>query len=666
MPHRRRRCSWAVRALVVVVFLVGCTAGGRPIRAWTLDAPAGPHGVSVTLPGSLMGQLGLTETTFTLRTTVDLDVVERGRLTLGLSYTRVPLALSVDGKPAEKLGASGVGEQRFVFDAAGRSTLTLELSGRYWLTSSAIEVAPVLEIGTAGPPPAAVFNRYSNLVAAIVAGIVGFLYLVLSVLDRRRREYRWVASASLAGPVIAAQQVGLIDGWASLGILMAASAVTFLGVIEIAYHVFDWGRPPRRWWVILAVYCGLIPLVVAPIPVAGVATLIEILVSVIVFLDLTVRLGRVVTGHGPDAWFVLVAYAFAAFANAAELITAASGKNPLSGVHLFGAESVVLSLAMLTILGRQHVSRTRALDKAADELQRQVAARSKDLAEALAQLATKPRPEPAATTVIDGRYRVLRRLGAGGMGSVHEVERISDAEKLALKRIRGHADADVLARFAREAQIAAELRHPNLVPVIDVGVADGELFLVMPVVDGGSLVTARARYGDLPWAKKILREIAIGLAALHERGIVHRDLKPGNVLIDGGVARIADFGLAYFATRRDAHDTALASTVTGMNPVTRIGDVFGTPPYMAPELINGVHAAGPDTDVFSVGVIAFELVTTRFPFREAPLVAAMAGRTPVPADTSSIDPSLRPIVERCLSFDAKTRPTAHELVELLA
>src|SRR6185437_1920440 len=127
----------------------------------------------------------------------------------------------------------------------------------------------------------------------------------------------------------------------------------------------------------------------------------------------------------------------------------------------------------------------------AEELRRDVAARSKQLADALARLAqTRVEPLTKGGTV-EGKYRIVRALGAGGMGTVHEVERITDGRRMALKTLRGRVDTEAMARFAREAQLAAELFHPNLVPVHDVGVTSaGTLFLVMELVDGGSLEAA--------------------------------------------------------------------------------------------------------------------------------------------------------------------------------
>ncbi len=298
------------------------------------------------------------------------------------------------------------------------------------------------------------------------------------------------------------------------------------------------------------------------------------------------------------------------------------------------------------------------------EVQRHVAARSQDLAGALAKLANQPQ-ELAPARTIDGRYRVVRKLGAGGMGAVYEVERVTDGRRLAVKTLRGRGGAAALARLAREAQIAAEVDHPNLMSVLDIGIADDGLYIAMPLVAGGSLEAFRSQFGDAAWAKPIIGQIARGLAELHGRGIVHRDLKPANVLVDGGVARIADFGLASLG--KDDNLTAAGSTFDALAPtemssgggdaLTQAGDVFGTPMYMAPELADGVADPKPASDIFALGVVAYELFTGKRPFSESPVHARLSGRKMELLDA----PGVPALVMRCLDVDPAARPIASEI-----
>src|SRR4051812_10593128 len=150
---------------------------------------------------------------------------------------------------------------------------------------------------------------------------------------------------------------------------------------------------------------------------------------------------------------------------------------------------------------------------------------------------------PPDPSVVDSRYRMIGKLGADDLGPAFEVERLADGRRFSMRTLRRRG-ADRLNKFAREAQQAADIEHPNLVPVIDIGFTANDLFLVMPLVDGGSLEQVRHRFGDRAWALPLLAQIASGLDALHARGVVHRGLRPSNVLLTRGTARITDIGLA--------------------------------------------------------------------------------------------------------------------------
>jgi len=253
------------------------------------------------------------------------------------------------------------------------------------------------------------------------------------------------------------------------------------------------------------------------------------------------------------------------------------------------------------------------------ELRRQVAQRSKELVELL----RGPTLRPAhfhADDVVDGRYRIVRLLGEGGMGSVFEAERRSDGKRVALKVMSGSIATDDAARFVREAEIAAQLDHANLVPVLDVGLSSGTPFLVMELLEGGSVDGQRRRFGDVRWALPLLAQIASGLRALHERGIVHRDLKPANVLLereaDGGYrARISDFGIS----RRSDLGAVEALDATARVELTASGAIIGTPLYMAPETAHGAARVGPPADIFSFGLMAHEMLTGSLPFTLPPV-----------------------------------------------
>jgi serine/threonine-protein kinase len=351
------------------------------------------------------------------------------------------------------------------------------------------------------------------------------------------------------------------------------------------------------------------------------------------------------------------------------------------------------------------------------ELQRQIAERSGQLADALARIARLRPDEPEALApgaVVHDRYRVIRPIGAGGMGAVYEVERVTDGRRLALKVAR-RAHGEAVARLAREAQLAATVRHPHLVSVVDVDVASsGLLFLVMELVDGDSLRQLAPHHGEPSWAIPVLAQLADGLAALHASGVIHRDLKPSNVLVttaaDGDLAvKIVDFGIA----RQVDHDAGgddgddgdplvdapgappargdvveaepepPTATAMGLPPdvasppprpradrLTRTGYVPGTPAYIAPELARGDAAVTTAADVYALGVIAFELLTGAPPFArpQVRLAARRERLDPLPtvdARWRDAPPALVVALRACLHPEPAGRPTAAAIATLL-
>jgi serine/threonine-protein kinase len=282
------------------------------------------------------------------------------------------------------------------------------------------------------------------------------------------------------------------------------------------------------------------------------------------------------------------------------------------------------------------------------------------------------------------------------MGAVYEVERTTDRVRLAAKLLHSNPERDDLARFTREAQILASLDHPNLISVLDVDVtSEGGLYIVMELVSGGSLRGHRERFGDVPWALSVLRQTAGALSALHAKSIIHRDLKPENILVLSAapdarpVVKLADFGISIVLDEARAGTThraapALreldpASSTTGMLPnsvgptahldrgprLTQTGAIIGTPFYIAPELLYGSRNAQPPSDMFSLGVIAFELLVGSMPFARPPVVFGRHGpelSVPSPLrQCRGLRLELAELFERCLSLDPERRPTAQAI-----
>lgn len=250
--------------------------------------------------------------------------------------------------------------------------------------------------------------------------------------------------------------------------------------------------------------------------------------------------------------------------------------------------------------------------------------------------------------LILGRYRVRERIGFGGMGEVWSAADQEVGREVAVKALARHlvANPEARERFRREAQHAGSLAHPHVVSVYDAGTEGDLMLLVMELVAGGNL-TARLRdHGRPPVEEgvRITREILSGLSAAHEAGLVHRDVKPANVMFTAdGRVKLTDFGIA-----------RLAATET-----TRTAEVYGSTPYMAPELAYGLRG-GTRSDVYAVGCVAYELLTGRSPFTgETPAVtiARHLQFTPprLAESREGISPQLDAVLMRALTKDPADR-----------
>ena len=224
---------------------------------------------------------------------------------------------------------------------------------------------------------------------------------------------------------------------------------------------------------------------------------------------------------------------------------------------------------------------------------------------------------------IAGRYRILKKLGEGGMGAVYKGEQISLKRQVAVKLLKPDLSANpqLLARFKIEAEAVAKLKHPNTVDIYDFGQdTDGTLFIAMEFIEGRSLRSAIHAEAPMPPQRAlwIAQQVAASLADAHANAIVHRDLKPDNVMLqDRGrqrdIVRVLDFGIAKL--RDDSRATQQA--------MTQAGDMLGTPQYMAPEQIKGEHVDG-RTDVYALGCMLYEMLTARLPFEATTLMAMLS------------------------------------------
>ncbi|HJU89454.1 MAG TPA: serine/threonine-protein kinase, partial [Gemmatimonadaceae bacterium] len=258
---------------------------------------------------------------------------------------------------------------------------------------------------------------------------------------------------------------------------------------------------------------------------------------------------------------------------------------------------------------------------------------------------------------LTGAYTLERELGGGGMSRVFVGVEEALGRRVVVKVLPPELAAGVnLERFRREIQLAAQLQHPHIVPVHAAGMADGLPYFTMPLVDGESLRTRLKRDGRLPIADvvRIMRHVADALAYAHDRGIIHRDIKPDNVLMAGSHALVTDFGVAKALS-------AAKSAGSGGAELTMIGTTMGTPAYMAPEQAAADPTSDHRADIYSLGILAYELLTGKTPFGGRTPQETLAGHlTEKPAPIGNARPDVQPdldaLVMRCLSKRPEDRP----------
>ena len=259
-------------------------------------------------------------------------------------------------------------------------------------------------------------------------------------------------------------------------------------------------------------------------------------------------------------------------------------------------------------------------------------------------LAAKPDSTAPNRIRYFGDYEIIHELARGGMGVVFEARQVSLNRKVALKMILAGqlADDDAVRRFRIEAEAAANLDHPGIVPIYEIGQHDGQHYFSMGFVEGKSL-SQRLAEGPLPAreAAALIRRVSEAIEYAHQHGVIHRDLKPANILLDrNGNPRITDFGLA----KKLENDSGLTGS----------GQIMGTPSYMPPEQAGGQHGdVGPAADVYAPGATLYALITGRPPFQAATAmdtVLMVIGDEPVPPRrlNASLSRDIDTICLKCL------------------
>jgi serine/threonine protein kinase/predicted ATPase len=275
-----------------------------------------------------------------------------------------------------------------------------------------------------------------------------------------------------------------------------------------------------------------------------------------------------------------------------------------------------------------------------------------------------PDPDSEAPAQVAG-YEILELLGRGGMGVVYKARQLSLNRLVALKFLPSECarDPQWLQRFHREAVTASALNHPHICTIYDTGACEGRPYLSMEMIEGQTLMALVGQRLPAAELARLLSQAACALAAAHAAGVVHRDVKPENLMMrHDGILKVLDFGLA----RRLPTDPAAPTARTGTDPGTRVGTVL----YMSPEQAR-TEPVDTASDIFSLGVVLYELATGQHPFladSEIGVLHAITAQAPVPAArlNPEIAPALAGLIEQMLAKDARRRPTAAEVQTVLA
>lgn len=726
------RARLAVLAAVLML-VMGCVRDRSPVlflTAWTFTPPEGaPRPVS--LPVHL--DLPARPSVYLLQTTVTLPAEMTGR-TLTLAFVRLPAIadLKVNGRDMVSLDADETtryrvsGAQRWTIpaDISRERTLNLELRLEHRFTQTAwIDVVPRLSATDHGDFTFLAIHTFNNATALFGMALVlasGLSYLLIFLLDRTRKAYAWFVIEAVGGIAFPAFASGITQPFLGTRDVIVMGAQLMLGAIAAVAFVRTYfglpfpGRRALTAWLVVAV---LALATANPFGTHWFAPLVALTVAVSAQVQIALCFKLLRLDPRPrNVVLVTLAWPVAGILGTIEIVWWLGLGAPFGGIQGGSAAISIVAFMRIAALSREHVrslrktdhllaaqaarlaeleEKHREVERLNEELRRQIASRSAQLADALARIGARH----SGVVMLDigdtvaGRYRIARPIASGGMGSVYEVVRVKDSVPFALKVLHGRNEPLALARFAREAQIAAQIDHPNVVAIVDMDVdADGYVFLVMELVRGVTLGELRDRYGDLSFARPVLRQIAEGLAAIHDKGIVHRDLKPANVMIidpdTAPRAKITDFGVAMLGDKdtdlptieerpADGDRTAVESPKGAVTPSTRpgatpsarppisstplthTGVVVGTPMYMAPELLTGARHAKPSADIFGLGVLAFLVLSGEHPFPERRSMTNDVRPAPKLAEKAPGVPSeLAAIVDAALSLDPAARPDA--------
>jgi eukaryotic-like serine/threonine-protein kinase len=264
---------------------------------------------------------------------------------------------------------------------------------------------------------------------------------------------------------------------------------------------------------------------------------------------------------------------------------------------------------------------------------------------------------------LGGTHTIERELGGGGMSCVFVATEIATGQRVVFKLLAPELATSVSGeRFRREMQVAAQLKHPHIVPLSGTGSTDtGLAYFSMPFMDGETLRARLQRGGEMPLAevRTVLRGLSSALAYAHERGIVHRDIKPENIVFAGDVPMIMDFGVAKALSDSTVERTSM--------PRTTAGTAVGTPAYMSPEQAAGDPGTDHRADLYALGIVAYEMLSGHAPFEGRPFHKMLAAHVAeIPEDVArkrpGTPPELAALVMRCLAKNPADRPQSARAV----
>lgn len=417
-------------------------------------------------------------------------------------------------------------------------------------------------------------------IGAILCTIGGFVF-ALFLFERKERAYFYYAGFALTAGVWILCQMRtrnlLIDtplAWTHIEYFALYSAAGFLGIFLVSIL----GNGLFGLMPLVALVLALNPLVLALLLATGVLSIMKTLVvfememlPLVAYMLLSI--GSLLRQGNSDARLFSLGFSMAMLMGLCDLMMSL-GILPRTSAILSpigqGLFVLMLGLTLIVRFRRTHIdlgkakqalseqlvalaARNTEIEHLNDEMRHQIAVRSKQMINTFMDTSeTAPEAVPLLTpgTLINKRYRVIRTIGHGAMGVVYQVERVRDGRPFAAKVLSYRGRRKELARFAREAQLLAQLKHENLVTIADVDITEDRLaYIIMELIEGTTLKDQSAHFTELSFAVPVLRQLARALATVHENGIVHRDLKPANVLLAVGASgqhlvKLADFGIS--------------------------------------------------------------------------------------------------------------------------